>query len=347
MRGNSWASRSAFFAVTGALVVAAAAVAISGRSGETGSPSNDARPVTSVAPTPANRAAGQEPAARRGRLVIHAAGDVSLDPGYISTYSTHGFGYAWSGLGGLFARDDLTIVNVECPVSDRGEQLDKDFSFHGSPEALPAMERAGVEVASLANNHAYDRGRDALVDSVRNVRRARIEPVGAGRNAHEALSPALFRMKGWKIAVLGFDEVTDPAEEVAGPDKPGTAAGHDFPQMVKAVRAASREADIVAVMIHWGVELDTEPRDYQMAEARRLIEAGADMIFGSHSHRLQPVSILGGHPVYWSLGNFVWPNFSTEGSTTGVAQVVLTPKGRLVPTMIPAFIEEPGHPVLR
>ena len=272
---------------------------------------------------------------------------MSLDPGYISTYSSQGYAYAWSGLGGLFRRDDLTVVNVECPVTDKGEQLDKDFSFHGTPAALPAMRDAGIEVGSLANNHAYDRGPEGVIDSRRNLQRAGIAAVGAGRDEEESLRPALFEVKGWKIAVLGFDEVLDPLDAVAGPDKPGTAAGHDFSLMIRAVKGAARAADLVVVMIHWGVELDTQPRGYQVAEGHRLIDAGADVIFGAHSHRLQPMSVYKGRPIFWSLGNFVWPNFSVEGSTTAVAEVTVTPRGRMIGRLLPAFITAPGHPELR
>ena len=78
-----------------------------------------------------------------------------------------------------------------------------------------------------------------------------------------------------------------------------------------------------------------------------MIDAGADVIFGGHSHRLQPVDTYKGRPIFYSLGNFVWPNFSISGSTTGVAEVTVSPKGRFTARLIPAFIEAPGHPVLR
>jgi len=283
----------------------------------------------------------------RGKLVIHGAGDVSLDPGYISTYASHGFGYAWSGLDGLFLRDDLTVVNVECPVSNVGSQLAKQFSFHGDPAALPAMRKAGVEVGNLANNHAYDRGPDALIDTRRNLLKAGIQPVGAGRNAKEAEAPAILKLNGWTVAVVGIDEVIDPDYEVATSTKPGTAAGHDFSAALREVRAAAARSDLVVVDIHWGVELDTQPRSYQVDQAHRLIDAGADVIFGGHSHRLQPMAMYHGRPIFYSLGNFVWPNFSTEGSTTAVAEVTVTPSGKFTGRLLAATIEAPGHPVLR
>ena len=336
----------AFIVVVGTVAVVWAKAGSQGLDRSSGVPSVGSptyRPGGSVAATPS----GLPPEPQRGRLVIHGTGDVSLDPGYISTYSSQGYGYAWSGLGGLFGRDDLTVVNVECPVTDMGEQLDKEFSFHGTPAALPAMRDAGIEVGSLANNHAYDRGPEGVIDSRRNLQRAGIAAVGAGRDQEEALQPALFEVKGWKVAVLGFDEVLDPLDAVAGPNKPGTAAGHDFSLMIQAVKAAARVADVVVVMIHWGVELDTQPRDYQVFEGHRLIDAGADVIFGAHSHRLQPLSVYEGRPIFWSLGNFVWPNFSIEGSTTAVAEVTVTPKGRMIGRLLPAFITAPGHPELR
>lgn len=78
-----------------------------------------------------------------------------------------------------------------------------------------------------------------------------------------------------------------------------------------------------------------------------MIEAGADVIFGGHSHRLQPLELYRGRPIFYSLGNFVWPNFSEGGSSTAVAEVRVNPQGRFTARMLPAFIEAPGHPVLR
>src|SRR5437867_5433140 len=154
-------------------------------------------------------------------------------------------------------------------------------------------------------------------------------------------------VKGW-IAVVGFDKVVDPfPQAVAALGHPGTAGEHNYDAMVKTVKAARKDADLVIVAIHWGVELDTKPRDADIALGQRFIEAGADILFGSHSHRLQPMAVYKGRPIFYSLGNFVWPNFSTAGSTTAVAEIKVTPQGKFVPRLIPAFITSPGHPVLQ
>jgi poly-gamma-glutamate synthesis protein (capsule biosynthesis protein) len=279
--------------------------------------------------------------------VIHGTGDVSLDASYIPAFASNGYGWAWSGLDGLFERDDLTVINHECPSTDMSAPIQKEFVFRCAPEALRAAKRFGVEVASLANNHGFDHGPDALLDSIRNMERAGIVPVGAGETAREADAPSYVEVQGWRIAILGVGEVLDPLNQVAVGDNPGTAVGHDFARALRAIREADANADLVIVTIHWGVELDTQPRDYQVDEAHRMIDAGADAIFGHHAHRLQPMETYEGRPIFYGLGNFVWPNFSVEGSTTAVAEVVVTQDGRIRGRLLPAFIESPGHPVLR
>jgi poly-gamma-glutamate capsule biosynthesis protein CapA/YwtB (metallophosphatase superfamily) len=282
----------------------------------------------------------------RGTLVIHGTGDVSLDPSQIPAFRTHGYTWAWSGLGGLFRSDDLTVVNLECPATDVVDPQPKAFAIRCDPQALPAARLAGVDVANQANNHAYDDGPSGLVDSLTSIRAAGLVAVGAGTDQSEALRAASLQIGGWTVAVLGIDEVLDPVDEVAGPDKPGTAAGHDFALALQAVRDAAVSSDLVVVMIHWGVELDARPRLYQVEQAHRMIDAGADMIFGSHPHRLQPMETYRGRPIFYSLGNFVWPRLTTATRVTAIAEVVVTPDGAIRTRLLPVEIVSDGHPVL-
>jgi len=304
------------------------------------SPSPSQSPSPSFSPSPS-------PLPDRRKLVLHGTGDVSLDPAYIPNFRTFGYDYAWSGLGGLFKRDDLTVVNLECPVSRLGTKVPKQFNFRCDPAGLPAMHDAGVEVANLGNNHAYDFGPEALLDSRDNLAENDIAAIGAGKDPQQALAPALFTVKGWRIAVLGFDKVVEPPDAVAKPDHPGTAAGHDQKAMIGAVKAASGISDLVMVMIHWGKELQTQPLAGDVSLAHQLVQAGADVIFGGHSHRLQPMEVYRGRPIFYSLGNFVWPNLSVAGATTAIAEVTVSRAGVFTGRLIPAFIESSGHPVLR
>jgi poly-gamma-glutamate capsule biosynthesis protein CapA/YwtB (metallophosphatase superfamily) len=282
----------------------------------------------------------------KGELVIEGTGDVNLDPTYISALGENGYDYAWQGLDGLFTEDDLTVVNLECAPSDIGEAQSKKFVFRCPVESLTSLARAGIEVANLGNNHSGDYGKEALVDGITNLVDAGVAPVGAGVDDVAAGSPALFEVNGWKIAVLGFGGVYGSTDWFAAEDRPGMRNGDDIPSMVEAVSMADEVADIVIVAIHWGVELDTEPRPDDVERAQAMIDAGADVIFGHHAHRLQPFEMVDGAAVFWGLGNFVWPNFSTAGSTTAVARAIVHADGTIEGCLIPAFIEQPGQPVL-
>jgi Bacterial capsule synthesis protein PGA_cap len=342
-------SRIPFGLLLIALGVAVGVIAYLVGSAEEGETAPPTTPEARV--TPDAKAAGGDvsPSASpepKCKLLIHGSGDVSLDPSYIPAFQTNGYGWAWSGLDGLFDRDDLTIINHECPSTDVVAPLDKTFVFRCDPEALDEARRAGVDVASLANNHGFDQGPQGLLDSIRNIERAGIVPVGAGTCQEKADAPAYIEVKGWTVAVVGVGEVTDPDSQVAIGDKIGTSVGHDFLRALAAIRGAEANADLVIVVIHWGLELDTQPRDYQVNEAHRMIDAGADVIFGSHAHRLQPMDTYEGKPIFYGLGNFVWPRFSSEGSATAVARVVVRPDGEIVGRMLPATIVSDGHPIL-
>jgi hypothetical protein len=283
----------------------------------------------------------------KGALVIHGAGDTNVDSGYIgvppSNYDT-----LLSGMNGLFDRDDVTVVNLECSVTRIGTPVPKEFNFHGDPAALPYLKRGGVDVANMANNHSYDFGPEALVDTRKNIVSAGMAAVGAGKEPAQAEQAAILHVKGWTIAVVGFDKVVDPfPDAVAAPGHPGTACGHDVDCMVAATKRAAAMSDLAIVDIHWGVELDTQPRPDDVAIAHRLIDAGADIIFGGHSHRLQPMQTYRGRPIFFSLGNFVWPRLSTASATTAVAEVHVTPQDKFTARLLPAEIESSGHPVLR
>jgi poly-gamma-glutamate synthesis protein (capsule biosynthesis protein) len=283
----------------------------------------------------------------KGRLVVSAAGDVNLDPGYIGEIGEFGFAYPWARLQDSFLADDLSIVNLECAASELGVAEPKEFVFRCPPEALPDMRAAGVDVANLGNNHSGDFGKEALVDSRGRLHAAGIAPVGAGADAGEAHRPAIFEINGWTVAVLGFGGVVPTPAWIATDDRAGIADGDTIETMVAAVEAADEIADLVIVTIHWGIELDTTPRPEDVERAEAMIAAGADAVFGHHAHRLQPLEFVDGVPVAWGLGNFVWPKLSEAGSTTAIAQVVFEPDGSVRACLVPTYIEEPGQPKLQ
>ncbi len=279
-------------------------------------------------------------------LVIQGTGDVAVDPDYIPALAEEGWDHAWTGVDGLFLEDDLTVINLECVPSDLGTPLNKEFVFRCPPEALPSVKANGVDVANMGNNHSGDFGKEALVDGRDNLIAAGIGAVGAGRDVEEAGAPALFEVNGWRIAVVGFGGVAPNDGWYATADSPGMRSGDDTASMVEAVQTADQQADLVVVTVHWGMELDTTPRQDDIERAHAMIDAGADIIFGHHPHRMQPLEMIDGASVFWSLGNFVWPHNSVASATTAVARAVVSPEGVIEACLIPAYIETHGHPVL-
>ncbi len=280
-------------------------------------------------------------------IVVQGVGDVNFDPAYIPEFLAHGYETAFTGLAGSFLDDDVTVINLECSPSRSGVAIDKQFVFRCDPDALPIAKSFGVDVANLANNHGQDYGTKAMLDGRWNLWQSGIWPVGVGRNRDEALRPAMLAAGGRRVAVLGFGGVHPSSSWLATDERPGMADGDDIDAMAEAVAAARAEADIVVVTIHWGVELVTEPGEHDRRAAQAMVEAGADVIFGHHPHRLGELEFINGKPVFWTLGNFVWPRFSDAGATTAIARVILSPDGAIEACLVPVFIESGGHPVLQ
>jgi poly-gamma-glutamate synthesis protein (capsule biosynthesis protein) len=284
----------------------------------------------------------------RGRLVVNAVGDVNLDPGFVRTFPSQGYEIAWSGLRGIFLEDDLTILNLECSAGPGGTAWDKKWVFHCDPDAYPVARASGVDVANQANNHGADFGFPSMLEGSALLEAAGIAPVGAGADRGEAYTPALFEVDGWKVAVLGLSAVgPENGSWTAGEASPGVASATDLEAATDAIVAAGDVADLVFVTVHWGEELDTTPRAWVQRLGEAYIDAGADGVFGHHSHRLGPLTWYQGRPIAWSLGNFVWQAHPPESVETAIAQVVVEPDGRIAACLIPVRIESTGHPVVQ
>ena len=295
--------------------------------------------TTTVPPEPA------EP--RRGRLVIHAVGDTDFSlPSTARTVAAEGFAYPWTGMRGLFQRDHLTIVNLECVPSEIGYPVPKKWNLLCPLEALGPMRDAGVDAANMGNNHAGDMGKDALLDGRENLLSHGFLTMGAGADLAEANAPAIVEIDGWTIALVGMSRISGGGAWFAREGFPGVAPAN-LENIEESIGAAAEAADIVIVMVHWGVELSAGPTGTDRALASAMIAAGADAIVGHHSHRLQPFEVVDGVPVFWSMGNFIWPNLGSLRSTTGVAEIVVEPDGTVTGRIIPAYIANHGRPELR
>lgn len=223
---------------------------------------------------------------------------------------------------------DVMVVNNEFPFTQRGErQQDKQFTFRADYSTAEYLMDMGADVAILANNHVYDYGEEGLLDTLDTLNNVGVHPVGAGKNLMEAVTPVYYIINDIKVAIIAatqIERLDNPNTIGAKDDKPGVFRCWNSDLIYTAIDTAKQNADYVIVCVHWGTEKDPEPDYWQTLQAPKLAEAGADLIVGDHTHRLQGVYYYGDTPCVYSLGNF-W--FNGANIDTGMLEVTLNKDG--------------------
>lgn len=277
---------------------------------------------------------------------LNFAGDVIFAGRVGELLQKKGYDYSYAALDGLFKKDDLTVVNLETPITTGGVgAADKQYVFKGAPEALDALKNAGVDAVNLANNHTLDQGEEGLMDTLDHLSKRNIPYVGAGSDRKEAYSALYFERKGIKIALLGYTRVLPKMEWMAGAKKPGLASVYDSAEALKAIAAAKKQADLVVIVVHWGKERMEQYDAAQQALGRSFIDAGADLVMGGHPHVLQGIEPYKGKWIAYSTGNFIFTR-STNPATweTAVFQAECSAKGQCSLQLSPMNAEL-GQPV--
>lgn len=204
---------------------------------------------------------------------------------------------------------DICFVNNEFQYSTRGSALPgKPFTFRGDPANVSVLHDLGVDIVSLANNHTYDYGEDALLDTLDTLKNANIPYVGAGKDLDEASSIYYYELDGFTVAFLSGTRV-EWVEETKGAteNSPGVFRTVEPELLYQRTKEASANADYVVVYMHWGVETATYQEEYQTETGHGLIDAGADAVIGDHTHCLQGIEFYNGKPILYSMGNY-WFN---------------------------------------
>ncbi|MCM1173581.1 MAG: CapA family protein [Blautia sp.] len=272
-------------------------------------------------------------AASEDSVTITFAGDILFDPNYsVMARVLQSGGDIGSGIApdliGEMQSADIMMLNNEFAYSDRGEPTpEKQFTFRARPDSAAYLTELGVDIVSLANNHAYDYGEQALLDTMQILREEGIPYVGAGGNIEEASAPVCFIVNDIRIAFVSatqIERLDNPDTKGATGTSPGVFRCLNGERLMQTVAAAKEENDFVIVYIHWGTENQEETDWAQEKQAPELAAAGADLIIGDHPHILQRIEIIDGVPVIYSLGNF-W--FNSRPIDTGMVKVTVTEEG--------------------
>jgi poly-gamma-glutamate synthesis protein (capsule biosynthesis protein) len=244
----------------------------------------------------------------------------------------------------LLKRADLSIVNLETAVTTRGEPQPKEFTFRAPPSAFVALKDAGIDVATMANNHGLDYGPVSVPDALAAARAAGVPVIGIGKDAAQAYQPWIVTSHGQRVAFLAATAVLDAplvSSWSATDSQPGvaTALDGDNAALVAAVRAVRDEVDTVVVDLHYGSDLLTCPTEIQRNLADDLVAAGADVVVGQHAHVVLGGGYHGSAYVDFGLGNFQF-YVSNGGPTAETGVLELTVDGRRVtkPRWVPGQI---------
>lgn len=261
-------------------------------------------------------------AAQAEEIVINAVGDIMLAGRGATTYAQQGYGYPFAATAATLKNGDLAIANLEAPITRRGREFTaKRFRFRGSPAIAPALRQAGFTVLTLANNHMLDFGAEGLRETISHLDRHGILHTGAGADLAAARQEALLTVKGKRIAFLAYS-LTLPKEFYATGERAGTAPGYAAYYQADIARARAA-ADYVVVSFHWGEEMATAPKPYQVTAAHRAIDAGADLVLGHHPHVLQGIERYRNGVILYSLGNFAFDSLSPGADRSVIARITL------------------------
>ncbi|WP_077712988.1 CapA family protein [Desulforamulus ferrireducens] len=296
---------------------------------------------TPVQPLPAKPA---QPPAPPPQVTLALVGDILLDSWVGAEIVKQGTDYPWVKVKPILSAADLAIGNLESAVGVGGSPIKgKSFTFRAKPETLQGVANAGIDVVSLANNHVLDYGTAALEETLVNLDLYGIGRTGAGRNIYEALTPVIKEVNGLKVGVISFSRVVPYGWWVAGHEQPGVVSGWDNQLVLDTIKQLDSEVDILLVSMHWGTELADYPAKDQVNLAKAMIDNGADVILGHHSHCLQGIEVYQNKPILYSLGNFVFTSSSLKARTGAIALVTMDQEGVKELQMIPTRLDR-GQP---
>lgn len=273
----------------------------------------------------------QKECANSDFVSLSFAGDVSFADDYAPSQN-----YTNLGIDGAFSADlqktmreaDIFMLNNEFCYSTRGTAVPKGYNFRADPSRVKRLDEMGVDIVSIANNHAYDYGEEGFLDTISTLNEDNMPYVGGGSNLEDAKSHIVyFIVNGIKIGYIAASQVerdepiyTQPATE----NSAGVVRCFE-PELVNEMIAKAKEnCDFVIVYPHWGTELVEEIQNDQQELAYSFIDAGADVIIGGHPHCLQGVEYYKGTPIFYSLSNF---SFSSKVVNSAVLNLEITIDG--------------------
>lgn len=240
------------------------------------------------------------------RVTVGFAGDTHVGDGSTAILEVEGWGATMANVAPLMKAHDVFVVNAEGPItaSQNDARPGAKYSYGADPRAAEAMRSSGVTVAALANNHVMDRGHLGLADTLAHLEAAGVTAFGAGLTYEDAARPLILRTDAGTIGIVNLGENFGPLSRAD--DESGGMVMMTYNTVQRGVDAARAQgADYVVAFVHWGNNY-APVTDLQRYWAGQMVAAGYDAVIGAGSHTIQPFELVGGTPVLYGLGNFVF-----------------------------------------
>ena len=283
-----------------------------------------------------------------GEFTIAFAGDVHFS-GRVRSRLDRNPATVFAQAAPVLRKADFTMVNLETAITTGGIAQAKLFHFRAPASAFTALRDAGVDLVTMANNHAADYGLPGLQDTFAAIRASHFPVVGVGPTAARAFAPYTTTLNGVRVAIFGADQVHDETTLSlfsAGPHSAGVANAYS-PQLITAVQHAKAAGYVVIVYLHWGIEYQTCPSGDQRELADELARAGASAVIGTHAHVLQGAGYRpDGTFVAYGLGNYLWwMSFGNNQDDNGVLTLTFKHATVVADRFAPSHLDSRGVPL--
>jgi len=266
---------------------------------------------------------------RQKSIILMFVGDIMLNRGveyYVRTKGNGDLRFPFLKIADYLTQADILFGNLESVISDKGVKVGSIYSFRAEPEAIEGLIYAGFDILSVANNHVFDYGREAMEDNFKRLKAAGIDYVGGGFSEKEVHSVVIKEMRGIKIAYLAYTNLGSEYWEAKG-EKSGI--GWLDERITDDIKLAKEKADIVVVSMHFGDEYQSQSNKQQKYFAHLAIDAGGDLVIGHHPHVVQEIEKYEEGYIAYSLGNFVFDQSFSEKTMRGLILKVLLYDGKI------------------
>lgn len=274
-------------------------------------------------------------------IEISFVGDISLADNFeiIPKYDERGkgvYGILSEEVVNIMKDADIMVANNEFTISNRGNPMpNKYYTFRAKTNRVNIYKEMGVDLVTLANNHVYDFGKEAFLDTLDTLNSNDIPYVGAGKNIDEASRPYYYIINGYKIAFVNATRaekiiLTPEATENSG----GVLRAYDPTKFIEIIKSTKETSDYVIALIHWGKEDSHELEQVQLDTGYKYIDAGADALIGTHAHTLQGIEFYKNKPIIYNIGDFI---FNKESKDTAIVTIKIDNNGNFTYTFLPCY----------